>query len=320
MSPEASTPSATALRSAIANPREVGRRSAPTRRVIQVLDYFVTRRGRRAGLSEIARELSLAKPTCLGILTELTAAGYLTRDPRGLDYGPGPALIAAGRVAQDIFSIAGLAHPELERLGAAYHTTCTASAIVGERISILDSAGPGMVRVGATYPFAPPVGLMYVLWDTDAAFEAWLATPPTVPLRQDETRLRRIVAECRERGYLVESMTGAGRRLYSLLAGVAAHDLPDEVRSAVAELVTSLGERVYLGADLRPRKEHPVSLLAAPTYDADGRQQMVLTMYVGKSVTGAEIARRGAALVAAADAVTAAAGGRKPLTFDRNVF
>lgn len=292
--------------------REVGRRSAPTLRVIQVIDYLTARRGRRAGLSEIARDLDLAKPTCLGILTELTAAGYLTRDPRTRDYGPGPALIAAGRVAQDSFAIAGLAHPELARLSAKYGTTCTASAVVGERISVLDSAGPAMVRVGATYRFAPPVGLMYVLWDTDAAFDAWLATPPTVPLNQDGTRLRRLVAECRERGYLVESMTGAGRQLYSMLAGVGGHEMPDELRTAVAELVTTLGERVYLGADLRPRKEHPVSLLAAPTYDADGRQQLVLTMYVGTSITGAEIARRGAALVAAADAVTAAAGGHRP--------
>lgn len=63
-----------------------------------------------------------------------------------------------------------------------------------------------------------------------------------------------------------------------------------------------------------------MSLLAAPTYDGDGRQNMVLTMYVGASITGAEIARRGAALVAAADAVTASSGGRKPLTDNRNVF
>ncbi|MEU1981572.1 helix-turn-helix domain-containing protein [Nocardia sp. NPDC019395] len=292
--------------------RDVGRRSAPTQRVIQVIDYVTARRGRRAGLSEIARDLGLAKPTCLGIVTELTAAGYLTRDPRTRDYGPGPALIAAGRVAQDSFAIAGLAHPELERLSAIYATTCTASAVVGERISVLDSAGPAMVRVGATYRFAPPVGLMYVLWDTDAALDAWLTTPPTVPLQQDETRLRRIVAECRERGYLVESMTGAGRQLYSMLAGVGGHELPDELRTAVAELVTTLGERVYLGADLRPRKEHPVSLLAAPTYDTDGRQQLVLTMYVGRPITGAEIVRRGTALAAAADAVTAAAGGFPP--------
>ncbi|WP_063020909.1 helix-turn-helix domain-containing protein [Nocardia niwae] len=298
----------------------VSRRSAPTARVVQVLDFFVEQRGKRFGLSELARELDLAKPTCLGILTELTAGGYLMRDAETRTYGLGPALIAAGRVAQDSFAISALARVELEKLSARYHTTCTASAIVGEQIMVLESTGPGLVKVGAAYHFAPPVGLMYVLWDTDGAFDAWLAKPPAVPLRQDETRLRQVVAECRERGFLVESMTTAGRRLYSLLAGVADRDLPPELRELVGELVTSLGERVYLGADLRPRKEHAVSLLAAPTYDADGRQNMVLTMYVGRSITGAEITRRGGALVAAADTVTTNSGGHKPLTDNRNVF
>lgn len=290
----------------------VARRSAPTVRVVQVLDFLVEQRGKRYGLSELARALDLAKPTCLGILTELTAGGYLVRDADTLTYGLGPALIAAGRVAQDSFAISALARAELEKLTARYRTTCTASAVVGEQIMVLESTGPGLVKVGAAYHFAPPVGLMYVLWDTDAAFDAWLAKPATVPLQQDETRLRQIVAECRERGYLVESLTAAGRRLYSMLAGFAARDLPDDLRELVGELVTSLGERVYLGTDLRPRKEHPVSLLAAPTYGGDGRQNMVLTMYVGKSITGAEIDRRGTALVAAADAVTTASGGNRP--------
>ncbi|GAB2680642.1 helix-turn-helix domain-containing protein [Nocardia goodfellowii] len=292
----------------------VARRSAPTTRVVRVLDFLVEQRGKRFGLSELARELDLAKPTCLGILTELTAAGYLVRDPRTLTYGLGPALIAAGRVAQDSFAISAIARTELEKLTARYRTTCTASAVVGEQILVLESTGPGLVKVGAAYAFAPPVGLMYVLWDTDAAFDAWLAKPPTVPVQQDEARLRQVVAECRERGYLVESLTAAGRKLYSLLAGVAVRELPDELRELVAELVTSLGERVYLGTDLRPRKEHPVSLLAAPTFGGDGRQNMVLTMYVGASITGAEIDRRGKALVAAADAVTQASGGRRPPT------
>ncbi|MFE7797388.1 helix-turn-helix domain-containing protein [Nocardia sp. NPDC057440] len=290
----------------------VARRSAPTQRVVQVLDFFVEQRGKRFGLSELARELDLAKPTCLGILTELSAGGYLVRDAHTRTYGLGPALIAAGRVAQDSFAISAIARVELAKLTAEYRTTCTASAVVGEQITVLESTGPGMVKVGASYLFAPPVGLMYVLWDSDAAFDAWLTKPSTVPLRQDVDRLRQVVAECRQRGYLVESLTGAGRRLYSLLAGVAARDLPEEVRELVGELVTSLGERVHLGTDLRPRKEHPVSLLAAPTYGGDGRQNMVLTMYVGTAITGAEITRRGAALVAAADAVTAASGGHKP--------
>ena len=134
-------------------------------------------------------------------------------------------------------------------------------------------------------------------------------------MRPDRAHLRRVVAECRQRGYLVESLTSVGLRLHSLMAGVAAYELPAEVRELVGEMVSSLGERVYLGADLTARnKKHPVSLIAAPTFDADGGQELVLTLYVGDSITGAEIARRGAALVAVADAVTAEVGGRVPVS------
>ncbi|MFD2418281.1 helix-turn-helix domain-containing protein [Amycolatopsis pigmentata] len=289
-----------------------GRRSAPARRVVAVLDFLVERPGERFGLSELARELDLAKPTCLGILNELAASGYLVRDPGTLTYGLGPALVAAGRVAQDGFAAARLARAHLDALSARYRTTCTVSAVAGEQIMVLESAGPGPVKVGQTYPFAPPVGLMYVLWDSDAAFDEWLARPPTVPVRLDAVRLRQVVKECRERGYLVESLSSAGWRLYSLMAGMSAHELPGEVRDLVGELVSNLGERVYLGADLAPRRKHEVSLLAAPTFSPDGRQELVMTMYVGAAITGAEIARRGTALVAAADAVTAESGGRKP--------
>ncbi|MGV0803387.1 ArsR family transcriptional regulator, partial [Mycolicibacterium elephantis] len=81
-------------------------------------------------------------------------------------------------------------------------------------------ARPG-VEVGQSYPFAPPVGLMFVLWD-DEAERDWLAKEPTLPLRTNTGRLNRVIAECRTDGYLVERLTPGGRRLYSLLAGMSA--------------------------------------------------------------------------------------------------
>jgi hypothetical protein len=96
------------------------------------------------------------------------------------------------------------------------------------------------------------------------------------------------------------------------MAGVAAYDLPDEVRDLVGEMVSTLGERVYLGAELTARGKHPTHLLAAPTYDRNGRQELVVTLGVGDSITGAEISRRGKALMATAAAITEEAGGVPP--------
>ncbi len=106
----------------------LARRSPPTERVVAVLDFLVARQGERFGLSELARNLGLAKPTCLGIVTALTAGGYLVRDPVTKTYGLGPALIAAGRVARTDFAVGAVARRRLAGLSARYDTVCTASA------------------------------------------------------------------------------------------------------------------------------------------------------------------------------------------------
>jgi DNA-binding IclR family transcriptional regulator len=290
----------------------VSRRSSPpTERVLDVLDFLTARPNERFGLSELARRLGISKPTCLGIVNALARRGYLVRDPADLTYGLGPALIGAGRAAQGSFAVGHVARRHLQTLSKRYGTTCTASAVIGDQIMVLERTGPahGSVRVGQLYPFAPPVGLMYVLWDHDDALDRWLAKRPTLPVKLDKAHLRRVVAECRRRGYLVESLTPSGLRLHSLMAGVAAYDLPPGVQELIGEMASNLGERVYLDADLAPRRKRPVNLIAAPTFNAEGRQELVLSLHVGESVTGAEVTRRASALVAAADAVTTEVAG-----------
>ncbi|MGW6692418.1 IclR family transcriptional regulator [Rhodococcus sp. NPDC054953] len=297
-----------------------GRRSPPTARVVQVIDYLVARPDQRYGLSELARAIGISKPTCLGIVSELVAAGYLTRDRRDKTYGLGPALIAAGRAAQRGFAIGPIARTHLEGLAAACGAVCTASAVVGDQVTILENVTPPGVtlgrtaaRAGQSYPFAPPVGLMYVLWGGDDELEAWLRRDPALPVVLDRDLLGRVVEDCRRVGYLVERLTPVGRKLFSLMAGVAGRDVPAELKELIGEVVSSLGERVYLHSETDEDVDYPVSLIAAPCYDGDGHQALVLTLDVGGAISGAEIARRGAALVAVADAVTAEIGGRPPV-------
>jgi DNA-binding IclR family transcriptional regulator len=292
------------------------RRSPPTRRVLALLEHVVAHPGERFGLSELSRAVQISKPTCLGIVTTLTESGWLHRDPQTRGYGVGPALVAAVRLARRAVPGADAAERHLAALATRFGAPCTASAVVGDEIVVLSSVRgdgrPAGALTGSRYPFAPPVGLMYVLWDDDVAVERWLGRRPTLPVSLDHGQLRTVVAECRDRGYLVEGLTEVGARLHTLMDGVAAYDLPEEVRGLVGEMVSTLGERVYLGAELTARGKHPTHLLAAPTYGSDGRQEMVLTLYVGASLTGAEITRRGRALMATAAAVTAEAGGGTP--------
>lgn len=292
-----------------------GRASPPTDRAVRVLDFLSQHPQERFGVSELARRVELSKPTCLGIVTTLTESGYLIRDERDKTYRLGPALITLGHRAQESMRVSPAAGEELRRLSTRFATTAALSAVVDNRIALLELVAPPGARVGVevgqSYPFAPPVGLMFVLWD-DEAVRDWLAKEPTIPLRTDTERLHRVIAVCRADGYLVERLTPGGQRLYALMAGMS-NSLPDELRALLGEIVSDIGERVYLrGENSEAGQRHDVSVISAPVYDHHRRQAMVASLQIGRALTDAEITERARELVVAADALTAQLGGVTP--------
>ncbi|MCT7657810.1 IclR family transcriptional regulator [Mycobacterium deserti] len=291
------------------------RASPPTDRVVRILDFLAAHPAERFGVSELARRLGLSKPTCLGIVTALADAGYLVRDAGDKTYRLGPSLITLGHKAQESMRVSPAVREQLRRLSDRFGATAALSGVIDDRITLLDLVAPAGARpgveVGQSYPFAPPVGLMFVLWD-DEAKRNWLAKEPTLPLRTETGRLNRVIGRCRDDGYLVERLTPGGRRLYALMAGMTS-DLPDELRALLGELVSDIGERVYLREDnSHGRKRHDISVISAPVYDHDRRQVMVASIHIGKSLTDSEIVDRARALVTTADAVTTQLGGVKP--------
>ncbi|MFN6549339.1 IclR family transcriptional regulator [Mycolicibacterium septicum] len=296
-----------------------GRASPPTARVVAILDFLSRHPQERFGLSELTRRVGLSKPTCLGILSTLTESGYLVCETgdnsRDKSYRLGPALISLGQMAQESMRVNPAARAELRALSAAFDTSAGLTAVVDDRITVLELIGPPGrdpgVRVGQSYPFAPPVGLMFVLWDDDA-LRAWLAKVPTIPLRTESARLHRVIESCRADGYLVERLTPGGRRLYALMAGMSTN-LPDELRALLSELVSDIGERVYL-RDEGPagRKPHDISVISAPVFDHYQRQVMAVSLHIGTALTDKEISDRARALVATADTLTRQLGGTKP--------
>ncbi|BBX05778.1 IclR family transcriptional regulator [Mycolicibacterium aichiense] len=294
-----------------------GRSSPPTQRVVAVLDFLAKHPQDKFGLSELSRRLQLAKPTCLGIVTTLTESGYLVRDAADKTYRLGPSLITLGHLAQESLRVNPAARAELSRLSKTFETTAALAGVVDDRITLLELVGPPGsdvgVRVGESYPFAPPVGLMFVLWD-DEALRGWLGRAPTIPLRTETERLDRVIAECRTAGYLVERLTPGGRRLYALMAGMST-SMPDELRALLGELISDIGERVYLRSEAEgpgSRQRHDVSVISAPVYDHHHRQAMVVSLQIGRALTDAEIAKHAKGLMATADSLTTQLGGAKP--------
>ncbi|MDT5340066.1 MAG: hypothetical protein QOD90_5571 [Mycobacterium sp.] len=290
------------------------RTSPPTERVVSILDFLAQHPNDSFGLSELARRLGLSKPTCLGILTTLMESDYLIRDAGDKTYRLGPRLISLGHTAQESMRVNPTAREELRSLATTFDTTAALSAVIDDRITLLELVGPPRtdvgVRVGQSYPFTPPVGLMFVLWD-DEALRNWLAKEPTIPLRTDSERLDRVVTECRTEGYLVERLTPGGRRLYAMMAGMSS-TLPQELRALLGELISDVGERVYLRGEGSARQRHDISVISAPVFDHHRRQAMVVSLQIGHAMTDTEIAKHARGLMTAADSLTATLGGIKP--------
>lgn len=287
---------------------ETGRTSPPAERVVAVLEFLARHETERFGLSELARRVGLSKPTCLGIVTTLVDSGYLLRDERDKSYRLGPGLIPLGRAARKSLRADPAGGDILAGLWSMFGHPVSLSGVVGDRVTVLDVAvdpdRPAIVRVGDSYPFTPPIGLMYVLWDRTGRLEAWLSRDVSRP---DGDRLARVIETCRADGYLVELLTPAGQQLYRLMAGVPG-DIPAELRAVLGEVVAGIGDRVYLRGESEPG-EHTVSVISAPVYDGEGAQAMVASLYVSADLDEAGIAERAAALTAAADRITARIGG-----------
>ena len=104
------------------------------------------------------------------------------------------------------------------------------------------------------------------------------------------------------------------------MAGMSS-TLPQELRALLGEMVSDVGERVFLrseneGADAR-QKRWDISVISAPVYDHHHRQAMVVSLHVGRALGGAEIAKRARRVVATADRLTSQLGGLKPRRHDR---
>lgn len=98
------------------------------------------------------------------------------------------------------------------------------------------------------------------------------------------------------------------------MAGMST-SMPDELRALLGELISDIGERVYLRSEAEgpgSRQRHDVSVISAPVYDHHHRQAMVVSLQIGRALTDAEIAKHAKGLMATADSLTTQLGGAKP--------
>jgi DNA-binding IclR family transcriptional regulator len=294
------------------------RRSPPTERVIRLLDLLARRPAEGLSLSELSRRLDISKATGLGIAGALTRAGYLVRTEDTKTYTLGPALLGLGRAASEAFPSLAFARPELRRLNHELGLAASVSTLAGDKILLLDRTGPQgeldrMLQAGQRYPYTPPSGCVLAAWLSDEEIDQWLADYPEVSMDESLDHLRALVDAVREHGYIVERMSDLSVGALTMLAGLDGHDIPAPAAAAIANMVSNLAERHYVSRQLRPGGRYAVTFVASPSFDADGRPDLLLGLLVFRDdVSYDELLEYGTALRSAAARVTSEVGGNNP--------
>lgn len=292
------------------------RRSNPTRRVTGILGLLAAEAPKALTLSTIANSLGLSMSTCLGILNELRAVGYVERHADSRAYSLGIAVLELGQAARQSKPALGEARSQLRRLAREFGKVCTVATTVSEEVVVLDRFGEaenvGQLGLsGSRYPFDAPVGLMFVAWDSDEAVQAWLSRAPIDLEPARLKRMRAVISACRQTGYLVERMTDVDVRLHRMLRLIE-HE-PQAVSQAFATAAAIFGERDYLIEELSRSRYASVSVICAPSFDMDGRPHLILSAYVmDERVPVSTVRQMGEQLRAACDAVTVVAQGQDP--------
>ena len=246
------------------------RRSPPTERVIAVINLLTAHPDKRFTLTDIIRQLDITKATCHALLQSLTRAGFVVRHS-DKTYTLGPAMVAAGRVAQKSFSALAAARPEMETLAAEFDAVVSAAAVVGDELVIVERVGPDsgsdQLQVGHAMPFSPPLGMPFVAWGDAGEFDRWLARSRHHHSPEEQQRWQQVAAGVRELGYGVERMTESWRQVRALVGELADDQLSPQVRDLLSGLVAEIGPDHYLPEDIRVADRLPVSVIYAPVLD-----------------------------------------------------
>lgn len=139
---------------------------------VSILEYLAHLRA-EASLSEIARDLSISKSSCLNILTTLIASSMITKTGAVPRYRLGPRLIELGRAAQRSTSYRSSIQRELDPLLAKTRSACLIAQhlvrndgfVVIDRLlpRVPEGEEPPPVAVGKVYPlFGPALGGAYL--------------------------------------------------------------------------------------------------------------------------------------------------------------
>lgn len=275
--------------------------SAPTGRVLDVIELLAGSGDKRLRFSDIVGALDLTQATTHAILKTLCDRGWLIRDPADKTFALGPALaVIAARTeaARPLAHAARIAAQELsDQLGFA--------ASVVERagdelvITAFEGAGPGVPPTDRIR-YAPPFGVAFAAWDSPAEQRAWIDRAPTAGAALSE-RLVEVLAQTRDRGFDVDWTTPDLTLAAQVVGALPSDGLPDHVRDITDQLLAEFTTIGLAPAGDAARRTQSVATIAAPVFDPDGRVALILSVHPLRSMTARQVDTAGQRVRRAAD-------------------
>lgn len=268
-----------------------GASSAPTSRVLDVIELLASSGDKRLRFSDVVGALDLTQATAHAILKTLCDRGWLIRDPADKTFalGPGLAVVAARTAAaRPLAHAARIAAQELsDQLGyAASVVERVADELV---ITAFEGAGPRPAGApGDRIRYAPPFGVAFAAWDSPAGQRAWVDRAPTTSGGLAE-RLSEVLAQTRARGFDVDWTTPDLTRAAQMVVSLPSDGLPDHVRGITDQLLAEFTTIGLTPAGDTASKPQPVATIAAPVFDTHGRVALILCAHPLRPMTARQV-------------------------------
>lgn len=268
-----------------------GASSAPTERVLDVVELLSLPDNRQMRFSDIVRELELSQATAHAILKTLTDRGWVNRDPVTKTFSLGPALSVIAARLDTARPVAHRARDAARRLATVVDVPASVIERAGDDLVITAFEQPKGGAISASpyerIPYTAPFGVAFAAWDTPDAQRDWVqraAADDAALTRQ----LNDVLTETRERGYDVDWMTPALAQAAQAIGSLSEHALPVNMRSIIDQLRLEFTSAA-LTTDTNTRAPRPVATISAPVLDNGGRIQLVLGLHPVRPMTMSDI-------------------------------
>lgn len=269
-----------------------GASSAPTERVIDIIELLSRPANRRMRYSDIARELGLTQGTAHAILKTLFERGWVTRDSvqKSFELGPMLSLIAAR--LNTARPLTQLAREAARRLVGPLDMSVSVVEVAGDELMITAFESPAHSLVSAAItdhiPYRPPFGVAFAAWDAAAAQRDWVLRGSTSDTDLAQ-RLRDVLTRTRDRGYDVDWMTPALAQIAHVIGAVSADTLPAAMRPIVDQLRVELTSGIL--AEESADAGRTVATISAPVLDELGHTRLILGVHPLRPMTIPDIDR-----------------------------